>query len=182
MSAPRNSKRSRLAAAAVTLARQDTPQLLVPSKQQDPMAFFSEEVALHIFETLSPSDLGKCACVSRLWHRLVNDQVVSLFLTILTHHYGIHVRPKPCFSNIRTCNLSLLALEETLFQLSIHSSKRFDHDSRRRTGRSSLAQSAIQSSTTKTKVCSAQEWVSTTTTATAHRSSKMLESALQAEL
>ncbi|KAG0265446.1 hypothetical protein BG011_004666 [Mortierella polycephala] len=50
--------------------------------RQDPMSFFSEEVALHILELLSPADLGKCACVSTLWHRLVNDQMLwrRLFL------------------------------------------------------------------------------------------------------
>ncbi|KAF9362025.1 hypothetical protein BGX26_006542 [Mortierella sp. AD094] len=52
---------------------QQAPPL--PLQRQDPMAFFSEEIALHIFEVLSPADLGKCACVSRLWHRLVNDQM-----------------------------------------------------------------------------------------------------------
>ncbi|KAK3816649.1 MAG: hypothetical protein J3Q66DRAFT_343099 [Benniella sp.] len=91
MSTPRNSKRSRLAtAAAATLTRPETPQLLVPSKQKDPMAFFSEEVALHIFEALSPSDLGKCACVSRLWHRLVNDQV--LWRRLFFNYQFIHPR------------------------------------------------------------------------------------------
>ena len=47
---------------------------------RDPMTVFSEELALHIFEDLTPADLGKCACVSKLWHRLVNDQMVSYFL------------------------------------------------------------------------------------------------------
>ncbi|KAG0347924.1 hypothetical protein BG005_011833 [Podila minutissima] len=65
---------------------------------KDPMSYFPEEIATHIFEALNPADLGKCATVSKLWHRLVNDQILwqQLFikygfisprgLTITGHH------------------------------------------------------------------------------------------------
>ncbi|KAG0024215.1 hypothetical protein BGZ81_007787 [Podila clonocystis] len=43
---------------------------------KDPMSYFPEEIATHIFEALNPADLGKCATVSKLWHRLVNDQIL----------------------------------------------------------------------------------------------------------
>lgn len=43
---------------------------------KDPLVFFSEEIALHILELLSPGELAQCACVSRQWYRLVNDQMV----------------------------------------------------------------------------------------------------------
>ena len=45
--------------------------------REDPMVFFSEEISLHILELLTPAELGQCACVSRQWYRLVNDQMVS---------------------------------------------------------------------------------------------------------
>ncbi|KAG0070412.1 hypothetical protein BGZ92_004483 [Podila epicladia] len=45
-------------------------------ERQDPMSYFPEEIATHIFEALNPADLGKCATVSKLWHRLVNDQIL----------------------------------------------------------------------------------------------------------
>ncbi|KAF9086553.1 hypothetical protein BGX23_008800 [Mortierella sp. AD031] len=44
--------------------------------KEDPMVFFSEEIALHILELLTPAELGQCACVSRQWYRLVNDQML----------------------------------------------------------------------------------------------------------
>ncbi|KAG0333328.1 hypothetical protein BG000_009262 [Podila horticola] len=54
--------------------------LLLPSGaalvRKDPMSYFPEEIATHIFEALNPADLGKCATVSKLWHRLVNDQIL----------------------------------------------------------------------------------------------------------
>ncbi|KAF9284658.1 hypothetical protein BGZ88_009855 [Linnemannia elongata] len=43
---------------------------------KDPLVFFSEEIALHILELLTPSELAQCACVSRQWYRLVNDQML----------------------------------------------------------------------------------------------------------
>ncbi|KAF9395694.1 hypothetical protein CPC16_007340 [Podila verticillata] len=44
--------------------------------KKDPMSYFPEEIATHIFAALNPADLGKCATVSKLWHRLVNDQIL----------------------------------------------------------------------------------------------------------
>ncbi|KAG0281831.1 hypothetical protein BGZ96_001002 [Linnemannia gamsii] len=43
---------------------------------KDPLVFFSEEIALHILELLTPGELAQCACVSRQWYRLVNDQML----------------------------------------------------------------------------------------------------------
>ncbi|KAF9154156.1 hypothetical protein BG015_001732 [Linnemannia schmuckeri] len=43
---------------------------------KDPLVFFSEEIALHILELLNPGALAQCACVSRQWYRLVNDQML----------------------------------------------------------------------------------------------------------
>ncbi|KAF9904679.1 RNA-dependent ATPase rok1 [Linnemannia zychae] len=40
------------------------------------MLYFSEEIALHILELLTPAELAQCACVARQWHRLVNDQML----------------------------------------------------------------------------------------------------------
>ncbi|KAG0327543.1 hypothetical protein BGZ99_007381 [Dissophora globulifera] len=89
MPVQRGHKKSRLDASVSLDAHSATSQQLVSpfvnntlQVQEDPMAFFSEEVALHILELLSPADLSKCACVSRLWHRLVNDQMLwrRLFL------------------------------------------------------------------------------------------------------
>ncbi|KAF9929337.1 RNA-dependent ATPase rok1 [Linnemannia zychae] len=46
------------------------------SQEKDPLVFFSEEIALHILEMLTPAELAHCACVSRQWYRLVNDQML----------------------------------------------------------------------------------------------------------
>ncbi|KAF9427377.1 hypothetical protein BGZ94_005030 [Podila epigama] len=40
------------------------------------MSFLPEEIATLVFEALTPADLVNCATVSRLWHRLVNDQML----------------------------------------------------------------------------------------------------------
>lgn len=59
--------------------------------RKDPMSYFPEEIATHIFEALNPADLGKCATVSKLWHRLVNDQIVSNFC--LFWHHTVYKKP-----------------------------------------------------------------------------------------
>ncbi|CAO3572792.1 unnamed protein product [Mortierella alpina] len=79
MSLRRSTKAPRLAATNAPASPSLHPS---PAHIHDPLLFFSEEIALHILELLSPADLGKCACVSTLWHRLVNDQMLwrRLFL------------------------------------------------------------------------------------------------------
>lgn len=49
---------------------------------KDPLDFFSEEIALHILELLTPSELAQCACVSTQWYRLVNDQMVCISVNV----------------------------------------------------------------------------------------------------
>ncbi|GJJ74083.1 hypothetical protein EMPS_06441 [Entomortierella parvispora] len=85
---PSSSLSSSLVTACPTLPHSGHGSPMSPQRHtsepwlRDPMTFFSEELALHIFEDLTPADLGKCARVSKLWHRLVNDQMLwrRLFL------------------------------------------------------------------------------------------------------
>lgn len=60
---------------------------------KDPLVFFSEEIALHILELLTPSELARCACVSTQWYRLVNDQMVSIFCQFLLTSNELKTNP-----------------------------------------------------------------------------------------